>query len=201
SLEVLDREPTRRIIEMKMGAGHDHSSTFDGMDDTYKRRLIAVTVINIGMFAVEMGAGQLAGSQALKADSLDFFADGVTYALSFWAIGKPLPVRAGAAFAKGVSLLAMGLWIAATTLYQFFVHGVPEAEVMGVIGVLALVANLASVWLLMDYRHGDANVRSVGLCSRKDAIGAVAVVIAAGLGPIPGTGARDLALAGWTAAV
>ena len=72
-----------------MSAGHDHAHTFDGMNDDYKRRLISVTAINIGMFVVEMAAGQLSGSQALKADALDFFADGITYALSFWAIGKP----------------------------------------------------------------------------------------------------------------
>src|SRR6218665_973369 len=109
-----------------MGDGHDHAATFDGMNDEYKRRLIIVTVINIGMFFVEMTAGQISGSQALKADALDFFADGVTYALSFWAIGKPMSVRAGAAFLKGVSLVAMGLWIAGSTLYQFFVLGVPQ---------------------------------------------------------------------------
>ncbi|HHY50661.1 MAG TPA: cation transporter [Alphaproteobacteria bacterium] len=184
-----------------MSDGHEHAATFEGLSGEYKRRLLIVTAINISMFAVEMLAGQLAGSQALKADSLDFFADGATYALSFWAIGKPPRVRAGAAFAKGLSLLAMGLWIAATTLYQFFVQGLPEAEVMGVIGVLALVANLASVWLLLDYRNGDANVRSVWLCSRNDAIGNVAVVIAAGFVAILNNGVPDLVVAGVMAAL
>ncbi len=179
-----------------MGAGHEHASTFEGMDDTYKRRLILVTVINIGMFVVEMGAGQLSGSQALKADALDFFADGLTYALSFWAIGKPVGVRTGAAVLKGLSLLGMGVWIAATTLYQFFVHGVPEAEVMGAIGFLALAANLLSVYLLMAYKDGDANVRSVWLCSRNDAIGNVAVMIAAGFVSVLNSGAPDLIVAG-----
>jgi Co/Zn/Cd efflux system component len=179
-----------------MGAGHEHASTFEGMDDTYKRRLILVTVINIGMFVVEMGAGQLSGSQALKADALDFFADGLTYALSFWAIGKPAGVRTGAAVLKGLSLLGMGVWIAATTLYQFFVHGVPEAEVMGAIGFLALAANLLSVYLLMAYKDGDANVRSVWLCSRNDAIGNVAVMIAAGFVSVLNSGAPDLIVAG-----
>src|SRR5688500_10515023 len=113
-----------------MSDAHDHSDTFEGLDDTYKRRLLLVTAINIGMFVVEMTAGQLAGSQALKADALDFAADGATYALSFWAIGRPLAVRAGAAFLKGLSLLAIGLWVAVTTLYQFFVLGIPAVEVM-----------------------------------------------------------------------
>src|ERR1700733_4960008 len=112
-----------------MSAGHDHAHTFDGMNDDYKRRLMIVTAINVGMFVVEMGAGALSGSQALKADALDFFADGITYALSFWAIGRQPQVRTGAAVLKGVSLLLMGLWVAVTTLYQFFVHGLPIAEV------------------------------------------------------------------------
>ena len=184
-----------------MSAGHDHSHTFDGMNVDYKRRLMLVTAINIAMFVVEMTAGQLAGSQALKADALDFAADGATYALSFWAIGRPQRVRTGAAVIKGVSLLTMGVWIAATTLYQFFVLGVPEAEVMGLIGFLALAANLLSVYLLFAYKNGDANIRSVWLCSRNDAIGNVAVMGAAVLVAWLNSGAPDLIVAGVMAAL
>ena len=108
-----------------MSDGCGHAATFEGLDKTYKQRLIIVTAVNIGMFFVEIIAGELAGSQALKADALDFAADGATYALSFWAIGRPLAVRAGAAFIKGLSLLAIGLWVAATTLYQLFVFRPP----------------------------------------------------------------------------
>jgi Co/Zn/Cd efflux system component len=179
-----------------MSAGHDHAHSFDGMNDDYKRRLLVVTGINIAMFAVEMSAGALAGSQALKADALDFFADGITYALSFWAIGRPVGIRTGAAVLKGASLLAMGLWIALTTLYQFFVHGVPIPEVMGGIGFAALAANLLSVYLLMTYKDGDANIRSVWLCSRNDAIGNVAVMIAAGFVAFLNSGVPDLIVAG-----
>lgn len=184
-----------------MGAGHDHSHTFDGMNDEYKRRLMLVTAINAGMFVVEFTAGHMAGSQALQADALDFFADGVTYALSFWAIGRPPRVRTGAAVLKGLSLLAMGIWIAASTLYQFFVHGVPEAQVMGLIGFLALGANLLSVYLLFAYKDGDANIRSVWLCSRNDAIGNVAVMGAAVLVGWLNNGAPDLIVAGVMAAL
>lgn len=184
-----------------MSAGHDHAHTFDGMNADYKRRLMLVTAINIGMFVVEMAAGSVSGSQALKADALDFFADGITYAMSFWAIGKPAAVRTGAAVIKGASLLAMGLWIAISTLYQFFVHGLPVPEVMGAVGLLALAANLGSVYLLMSYKNGDANIRSVWLCSRNDAIGNVAVMIAAGFVAVLGNGAPDLIVAGVMAAL
>ena len=184
-----------------MSAGHDHAATFDGMNDDFKRRLMIVTAINVGMFVVEMAAGHLAGSQALKADALDFAADGATYALSFWAIGKPQMVRTGAAVVKGASLLVLGVWIAITTLYQFFVLGVPTGEVMGAIGFMALAANLLSVYLLMAYKDGDANIRSVWLCSRNDAIGNVAVMIAAGLVLLLNSGAPDLIVAGVMAAL
>src|SRR5262249_40959146 len=107
----------------------------------------------------------------------------------------------GAAVLKGASLLLMGLWIAITTLYQFFVHGIPIPEVMGGIGFVALAANLLSVWLLMAYKDGDANIRSVWLCSRNDAIGNVAVIRAAGFVALLNNGAPDLIVAGVMAAL
>ena len=152
---------------------------FDGVSASYKRRLWAVIAINAGMFGVEMVAGHMAQSQALQADALDFFGDALTYGISLAVIGSSISVRSAAALAKGLSLLAMGLWVFGSTVYQVFVAGVPEAQVMGVVGFLALAANLASVALLVRYKDGDANVRSVWLCSRNDAIGNVAVMVAA----------------------
>ena len=154
---------------------------FDGMDPLYKRALWAVIAINAAMFATEIVAGHYAGSQALKADALDFLADTVTYGLSLAVIGASLATRSAAAFLKGVSLSVMAAWVLGSTLYQVLVLGLPSAELMGGIGVLALLANLASVGLLLRYKDGDANVRSVWLCSRNDAIGNV-VVVAAALG-------------------
>lgn len=163
---------------MSAACGHDHAP-FDGMSDTYKRRLWLVIAINAAMFAVEMTAGQFARSQALQADALDFFADAVTYGISLAVIGASLKTRSMAAAAKGVSLFLMGLWVFGSTIWRVFQGGVPEAPVMGIIGFLALAANVASVLLLMSYKDGDANVRSVWLCSRNDAIGNVIVMIAA----------------------
>ncbi|GAB4517015.1 MAG: cation transporter [Roseibium sp.] len=163
-----------------MGACCSHShTTFDGMSADYRRRLWLVIALNAGMFVVEMVAGQAAGSKALQADALDFFGDAVTYGISLAVIGASLRTRALAALAKGASLFLMGIWVAATTLYQVFVFGVPQAAVMGSVGFLALAVNLASVLLLVRYKDGDANVRSVWLCSRNDAIGNVAVMLAA----------------------
>src|SRR6185436_17840002 len=156
-----------------------HNATFEGLSADYRRRLWAVIAINAAMFFVEMGAGALAGSQALQADALDFAADAATYGISLAVIGSALRVRAWAALAKGLSLTLIGLWVFGATAYHVLVLGVPRAEVMGVVGFLALAANVASVMILARYRDGDANVRSVWLCSRNDAIGNVAVMIAA----------------------
>ncbi|KZM50881.1 cation transporter [Labrenzia sp. OB1] len=153
--------------------------TFDGMSRDYRRRLWLVIAINAGMFIVEMGAGQAAGSKSLQADALDFFGDAATYGLSLAVIGASLRTRSLAALAKGVSLFLMGAWVAGSTLYHVYTLGVPQAAVMGSVGFMALAANIASVLLLVRYKDGDANVRSVWLCSRNDAIGNVAVMLAA----------------------
>jgi len=152
---------------------------FDGVSDEYKRRLWIVIALNATMFVVEMTAGHLAKSQALQADALDFFGDALTYGISLAVIGASIRVRTTAALAKGISLLSMGIWVFGSTVYRVFYVGVPEAEIMGVVAALALSTNLASVFLLVSYKEGDANVPSVWLCSRNDAIGNVAVMIAA----------------------
>jgi Co/Zn/Cd efflux system component len=152
---------------------------FDGMDRRYKAILWIVIAINGAMFLVEMAAGRIAGSQALQADALDFLGDTLTYGISLAVIGAALHVRAWAAFAKGISLSAMGLFVFGSTAYQVLVLGMPSAQIMGTIGFMALAANLASVALLAPYKDGDANVRSVWLCSRNDAISNVIVMFAA----------------------
>jgi cation diffusion facilitator family transporter len=162
---------------MSASCGHNH--TFEGLSADYKRRLWLVIAINAAMFVVEMTAGALAGSQALQADALDFLGDTTTYGISLAVIGTSIRTRAYAAFAKGISLTLMGLWVFGSTIYHVMVLGLPRAEVMGVVGFLALAANVASVLLLVHYKDGDANVRSVWLCSRNDAIGNVIVMIAA----------------------
>lgn len=174
--------------------GHDH--VFDGLDPKYKRALIVVTVINAVMFFVEMIAGHVANSQALQADALDFLADSVTYAISFFVIGMSVRVRSTAALGKGISLFLMGLWVMGSTVYNLFVLKVPEADVMGSIAILACIANVVSVLMLMKWRNGDSNVRSVWLCSRNDAIGNLIVLVAA-LGVFgTGTAWPDLIVAG-----
>lgn len=174
---------------------------FDGVDPRYKRVLWTVIALNATMFVVEMVMGHLARSQALQADALDFLGDTVTYGLSLAVIGASLRARATAALFKGLSLSLMAAWVLGSTVYHTLILGLPKAELMGGIGLLALATNLTSVLLLMRYKDGDANVRSVWLCSRNDAIGNVVVMIAA-LG-VWGTATAwpDLAVAGIMAAI
>jgi Co/Zn/Cd efflux system component len=172
-----------------------HEPAFDGMSAGFRRALWVVIAINAAMFVVEMTAGALAGSQALQADALDFLGDTATYGISLAVLGMSLRARAAAALVKGASLAAMGAWVLGATAWQVLVLGVPRAEVMGVVGFLALAANLASVLVLLRYKDGDANVRSVWLCSRNDAIGNVAVMLAAGGVFVTGTAWPDLVVA------
>ncbi len=168
---------------------------FDGVSPAYRRALIAVIAINAGMFLVEITAGALGGSQALKADALDFAGDAATYALSLAVIGASLSVRSGAALIKGASLALFALYVLATTGLRFFSGATPEASIMSGVGALALAANVASVFILLRWRDGDSNVRSVWLCSRNDAIGNIAVIAAGAAVFATGSRLPDLVVA------
>jgi len=163
------------------GHGHDHGdvAVFAGKDPAFRRVLWVVILLNAGMAAVEIAAGSIGDSMALQADALDFIGDAATYGLSLAAIGWTLAWRARAALVKGLSLAGFAVFVLAASVYRFFVFSDPSATVMGVVGLAALAANLLSVLLLMRWREGDSNIRSVWLCSRNDAIGNVAVLIAA----------------------
>jgi Co/Zn/Cd efflux system component len=168
---------------------------FDGASLRYRRILVLVIALNAAMFLVEVVAGALAGSMSLQADALDFAGDAATYGLTLAMIGRPLAWRASAAIAKGISLAAFAAFVLGATLYRVFVLGTPEPVVMGAVGCLALAVNLGSALLLYRFRDGDANVRSVWLCSRNDAIGNVAVLGAALAVAWTGTAWPDLAVA------
>lgn len=178
-----------------MGANCCHDVKFDGMDPAYKRALVMVIIINAVMFLVEMPMGFVGQSQALKADALDFLGDTFTYAISLAVIGKAASMRAKVAMFKGISLMLMGVWVLASTIYSVFYLNEPAALIMGSVGFAALLANLLSVLLLIKFKDGDANVRSVWLCSRNDAIGNVMVMVAASGVWISGTGWPDLIVA------
>lgn len=147
----------------------------------YRRALWIVVLLNVGYGVVEAFGGFLSGSQALKADALDFLGDGLITILGLLAIGWSLAWRARSALIQGLFLGALGIAVFANTAYRVLVLHTPEAELMGLFGLIALVVNIAAAAVLIPHRAGDANVRAVWLFSRNDAIGNAAVVVAAGL--------------------
>lgn len=161
----------------------------------YRRALWTVVVLNVGYGLAEIVAGFVSGSQALKADALDFLGDGTITLLGLLAIGWSLVWRARAALLQGVFLGLLGLGVLATSAYRVFVLHQPEADIMGLFGAIALAVNVASAWVLLPHRTGDANVRAVWLFSRNDAIGNVAVIVAAGLVAWTATPWPDLVVA------
>lgn len=161
----------------------------------YRRVLWVALIVNLGMFGVELIAGWGAGSASLLADAVDFFGDASNYTLSLFVLSMGLAARARTALLKGVFMGSYGLYVLAQATWNGLHGVVPEALTMGVVGTLALVANVGVAFLLYAYREGDANMRSVWLCSRNDAIGNLAILLAA-LGVL-GTGSAwpDLGVA------
>ena len=148
-------------------------------DPRWRRvRWIALTV-NAAMFVVEMVAGVAADSRSLQADALDFFGDAANYAISLGVAGMALAWRARAALVKATSMLAFGIWVIGYAIYGLMEGANPEPATMGVVGTLALTTNVIVALMLFRFRKGDANMRSVWICSRNDAIGNIAVLGAA----------------------
>lgn len=145
----------------------------------FRIALCIALLINAMMFLVELIGGAYAHSSALWADSLDFFGDAVNYGVSLAVLGASLYWRATVALVKGFVMAAFGIVVIAKVLYAYANGIAPEPITMGVIGILALVANVICAYVLYAFREGDSNMQSVWLCSRNDAIGNVAVILAA----------------------
>lgn len=151
----------------------------NGIGPNWRRALWIALIVNASMFAVELYAGAAADSHALKADALDFFGDAANYAISLMVAGLALAWRARAALLKGATLAVLGTYVLGSAVSSAVYGSSPEPQTMGIIGTLALAANLGVAVMLYGFRSGDANMRSVWICSRNDAIGNVAVVAAA----------------------
>jgi Co/Zn/Cd efflux system component len=172
------------------------SSTKPPVDPVYRRILWVALVVNGAMFGVELFNGWSAGSVSLLADAVDFFGDAANYGVSLFVLGLAPIWRSRSALVKGLTMGGYGLFVLGAALWNLVSGTVPSHTTMGVIGFLALLANLLVAVLLFSYRNGDSNMRSVWLCTRNDAIGNLAVMLAA-LG-VFGTGAGwpDLVVAG-----
>ncbi|MCF3946378.1 cation transporter [Acidiphilium iwatense] len=144
-------------------------------------RLVLWTALalNVAMFAIEIGAGLAAGSASLRADALDFLGDAANYGISLGVAGMALSWRARAALVKGITMFGFGLWVLASTAWLATTGNIPHAGIMSGIAILALATNAGVAVMLSRFRGGDANMRSVWICSRNDALGNLAVLLAA----------------------
>lgn len=146
----------------------------------YRRVLWVALGLNLAMFVVELLGGWQAMSTALLADAIDFAGDAANYGVSLFALGLAAAWRSRVALAKGWSMASFGAIVLAIAIWNIARGATPEPAVMAGIALLALLVNLGVAWLLFAYRNGDANMRSVWLCSRNDAISNLAVLVAAG---------------------
>lgn len=170
--------------------------TRDAPDDPRWRKVLWIALgLNVAMFTIEIVAGMLAHSRSLQADALDFLGDAANYAISLGVAGMALHWRARTALIKGLTILLFGLGVLASALWGL-VHGAtPDPYAMGAVGAVALLVNVAVALMLYRYRTGDANMRSVWICSRNDAINNL-LVIAAGMAVLwSGSGLPDLLVA------
>lgn len=148
-------------------------------DPKYRRILWIALVVNALMFVVEIIFSQRANSVSLLADSIDFLGDAANYAISLWVLAMSVQVRAKASLLKATFMALFGIGVLTHAIWNAITGVIPDAQTMTIIGFLALVANVAVAWLLYAYRNGDSNMRSVWLCSRNDALGNIAVILAA----------------------
>ena len=141
-------------------------------DLRYRPILWVSLVINVLMFLVEITASFIGGSMSLRADALDFLADSLNYAIALAVIGLSLRWRAGAALVKGGIMALFGLWVAHSIVSNAIIGALPEAKVIGSVGLLALAGNVSVATLLYRHRANDSQAMSVWLCTRNDCISA-----------------------------
>ncbi|MGZ5179074.1 MAG: cation transporter [Ramlibacter sp.] len=156
-----------------------HHACSTGPDPRYRKVLWVALVLNALMFAVELGASWSSGSVSLLADSIDFFGDAGNYALSLAVLAMATRIRARAALFKAACMGAFGVFVLGKAAWTFHAGTPPEPATMGAVGLAALLVNGSVALLLYRFRSGDANMRSVWICSRNDALGNVAVMLAA----------------------
>ncbi|MFG6442458.1 cation transporter [Roseateles sp. LKC17W] len=175
---------------------HDHCSSSPAADSPrYRRVLWAALLINAAMAVIEVASGWRAGSLSLWADAVDFIGDAANYGASLAVLSAGLLWRARLAWLKGVTMAVFGLGVLAHAAWSAWAGTAPEAATMGIVGALALAANVGVALMLYAFREGDANMRAVWLCSRNDALGNVAVVAAAGGVALTGQAWPDLLVA------
>ena len=166
-----------------------------------RRVLVVVLMLNALMFVVEFGAGLIAQSAALMADSVDMLGDALVYGISLYALDRGIRWRAGAAVLKGAFILLLGIGVLVQIGFKIAYGVPPTSSLMLIAGSMALAANLSCLALLWPYRRHDVNLSSTFECSRNDVVANLGVLAAAGLVSVTASPWPDIAVAAVIAAI
>jgi len=159
-----------------------------------RRALNIALVVNATMFLIEFGAGLLGHSTALLADSLDMLGDALVYGFSLYVVGRGPRWLARGALLKGSVMAVFAAGVAGEAVFKLLHGALPDARVMGLLGLLALAANTSCLLLLRRHRRDDINMRSAWVCSRNDVLANLGVLVAAAGVAITGAGWPDIAV-------
>ena len=163
--------------------------------DALRRVVLAVALLNLGYFGVELCAALSAGSVALLADSVDFLEDTAVNLLIFVALGWPMARRA--LMGKAMAMLILGpAAVAALQAVRRFAEPVPPDVLPVVLASLGAVGvNAVSAWLLVRVRHqGGSLSRAAYLSARNDVLVNLAIIVMALVTLGTGSGWPDLLL-------
>ncbi|MGY1579104.1 cation diffusion facilitator family transporter [Streptomyces sp. MN13] len=179
-----------------MGARHDHGHTHGApvtgtAAAAYRGRLRIALAITLTVMVVEIVGGLLADSLALIADAAHMATDALGLGMALLAIHfANLPptqnrtfgyARAEilAALANCLLLFGVGGYVLYEAVQRFVTPADTEGGVTLVFGGIGLAANMISLTLLMRGQRESLNVRGAFLEVAADALGSVAVLVAA----------------------
>lgn len=179
-----------------MGAGHDHGHSHGApvtgtAAAAYRGRLRVALGITITVMVVEVVGGLLADSLALIADAAHMATDALGLGMALLAISFANRPATGnrtfgyaraeilAALANCLLLLGVGGYVLYEAIQRFVTPADTEGGLTIVFGLIGLVANMISLTLLVRGQKESLNVRGAFLEVAADALGSLAVIIAA----------------------
>jgi len=146
-----------------------------------KSVLYWLLAINASMFVIEIGVGWLAESTALIADSFDMFADAVVYGIGLYVVGRAAKDKAKAALVSGYFQAVLGLLILIDIVRRVIQGSEPISELIMIMGLIALFANLICLVLIHKHKDGEVHMRASWIFSANDVIANMGVIIGGAL--------------------
>lgn len=150
----------------------------EAVNKSFKRALWIALILNFSMFLLENVQGLLSHSLSLRADAIDFLGDSANYFMTLFVLSSALKTKAKVSLLKALFMFSFGIWVLVEAFLRFYNDAIPNSFTMSWVGALALFVNAFVAFLLYKFKDGDSNMQSVWLCSRNDAIGNLAVILA-----------------------